>query len=79
VMSVNVDPSGTIALSRIPHEPTDRERFEVTWRVEDGDSTRIGLALGANLDVPRFVPLGGVGDALAADLLSAATRALGSS
>jgi hypothetical protein len=79
VMAVNVDPSGTIKLSRIPHEPSDEERFEVTWRVDGGNSTRIQLALGANLNVPRIVPLGGVGDALAADLLSAATRALASS
>jgi hypothetical protein len=78
-MAVTVDPSGTIKLSRIPHEPSDGERFEVTWRVEGGHSTRIQLALGANLNVPRIVPLGDVGDAMAADLLSAATRALASS
>jgi Polyketide cyclase / dehydrase and lipid transport len=79
VMAVSVDPSGTIKLSRIPHEPTDRERFDVTWRVERGNSTRIRLDLAANLDVPRFMPLGGVGDSLAEGLVSSATRALGSS
>ncbi len=78
VMAVTVDPSGTIKLSRIPHEPTDRERFDVTWRVEGGNSSRIQLDLAANLDLPRFLPLGGVGDSMAQGLVSAATRRLGS-
>jgi hypothetical protein len=73
---VKVDPAGTIALRRIPHEGSDRERFDVTWRVDSGQSTRITLELAANLDVPRFVPLGDVGDSMARQLVSAATRAL---
>jgi Polyketide cyclase / dehydrase and lipid transport len=76
LFDVKVDPGGTVALNRIPHEASDKERFDVTWKVGGGQSTRIELQLAANLDVPRFIPLGGVGDAMAADLLSAATRAL---
>jgi len=76
VFDVKVDPAGTIALRRIPHEPSDHERFDVTWRVNGGQGTRLELDLAANLDVPRFVPLGGVGDSMAGDLLSAATREL---
>ncbi len=76
VLEVKVDPAGRIELRRIPHEPTDREHFEVTWRVDGGQSTRIALDLAANLHVPRFIPLGDVGDALAQQLVSAATRAL---
>ena len=77
LMRVKIDPSGMIDLSRIPHEPSDPERFEVTWRVDRGNpSTRIRLDLEAKLSVPRLVPLGGVGDSLAASFLSAATRAL---
>jgi hypothetical protein len=79
VMSVSVDQSGTIRLSRIPHEPTDKERFDVTWRVDGGQATQIRLDLLANLDVPRLVPLGGVGDSMAQGLVSAATRALSGS
>ncbi|MBV9337050.1 MAG: hypothetical protein JO243_14280 [Solirubrobacterales bacterium] len=79
VMSVHVDPSGTIKLSRIPHEAADAERFDVTWRVDGAPSTRIGLDLAAQLNVPRLVPLGGVGDSLAQGLVSAATRELASS
>jgi len=77
LFDVRVDPGGTVALSRIPHAGSDKERFDMTWKVSGGQSTRIELALAANLDVPRFIPLGGVGDSMAEDLLSAATRALG--
>ena len=78
IMSVLVDPSGTIKLTRIPNEPGDAERFDVTWRVGGGPSTRIGLDLAALLSVSRLVPLGGVGDSLAQGLVSAARRALAS-
>ena len=76
VFAVKVDPGGTISLSRIPHASSDPERFDVTWRVDGGQSTRIALELFANLDVPRFIPLGDVGDSMAQQLVSAATRAL---
>ena len=79
LMAVDVDPAGTVKLTRTPHESTDQERFDVTWRVDGGNpSTQIRLDLAANLNVPRLVPLGGVGDALAQGMVSAATRALGS-
>jgi Polyketide cyclase / dehydrase and lipid transport len=77
-MAVDVEPQqGTVKLHRIPHEPSDAEKFEVNWAVGGGAPTRIGLDLAANLDVPRFLPLGGIGDAIAAGFVSAATRALG--
>jgi Polyketide cyclase / dehydrase and lipid transport len=76
MMAVEVDPGGTIRMTRIPHGPSDQERFDVTWRVQDGSGTQIRLDLAADLSVPRFIPLGGVGDALAQELVSAATREL---
>lgn len=76
LFDVKVDPGGTVALRRIAHEASDKERFDVTWKIAQG--TRIELQLAANLDVPRFVPLGGVGNSMAADLVNAATRALAS-
>jgi hypothetical protein len=79
LFDVKVDPGGTVALTRVLHQPSDEERFDVTWRVGGGQSTRIELELAANLNVPRFVPLGDVGDSMAGDLVSAATRALPSS
>ena len=77
-MEVSVDPAGVVKLSRIPHERSDGEKFEVTWRVSGAGPTRIGLDLAANLDVPRFLPLGGIGDSIAQGFVSAATRELGS-
>ena len=75
-MAVAVDPAGTVKLSRIPHHRSDGEKFEVNWRVTGGQPTQIGLDLVAGLDVPRFLPLGGVGDSIAEGFVSAATRAL---
>jgi hypothetical protein len=78
LFDVKVDPGGTVALRRVPNGGSDKERFDVTWKIGGAQSTRIELQLAANLDVPRLIPLGGVGDSMAADLVSAATRALGS-
>ena len=50
----------------------------MNWRVSGAGPTQIRLDLAANLDVPRFLPLGDVGDSMAAGFVSAATRALGS-
>ncbi|HEV3391249.1 MAG TPA: SRPBCC family protein [Solirubrobacteraceae bacterium] len=77
-MSVDVDDhQGTVKLHRVPHEPADGEKFEVNWSVDGSAPTRIGLDLAANLDVPRFLPLGAIGDAMAGGFVSAATKALG--
>jgi ribosome-associated toxin RatA of RatAB toxin-antitoxin module len=77
-MAVDVDPGrGTVKLRRVPHEPSDGEKFEVNWAVAGASPTRISLDLAANLDVPRFLPLGTIGDAIAGGFVSAATRALG--
>jgi hypothetical protein len=75
VFVVQVEPA-TVKLNRIPHHASDRERFDVTWRLDGAADTQIGLELGANLSVPRLVPLGGVGDSLAHGFVSAAVRAL---
>jgi Polyketide cyclase / dehydrase and lipid transport len=78
-MEVQVDPpAGTVSLSRIPHHGRDGEKFDVTWRVSGAGRTQIRLDLAANLDVPRFVPLGGVGDSMAQGFVNAATKELGS-
>jgi len=78
-MAVQVDsPGGTVMLSRIPHHGRDGEKFDVTWRLSGAGPTQIRLDLAANLDVPRIVPLGGVGDAMAAGFVNSATRELGS-
>ncbi len=67
---------GTIRLAREPHDSSDSERFEVTWRVTDRYGVQIELALDANLSVPRLLPVGGVGESLAQGFVGAAARAL---
>jgi hypothetical protein len=76
LLAIRVERPGTVQLTRIPHAPSDQEAFQVTWRLEDRGETGIRLDLAANLSVPRLVPLGGVGDAMAAGFVRAATRAL---
>lgn len=76
LLAVRVSEPGTVVLTRIPHGGPDGERFEVTWRLEERERTRIRLALDAELAVPRFVPLGGVGDTVAQGFVAAAAAAL---
>ncbi len=67
----------TVRLVRVPHERTDRERFEVTWRaVATGARTQLQLALAASLDVPRLLPTGGLADTMASGFVVAAAREL---
>lgn len=77
-MEVKLHPPGAVRLSRVPHDGRDGEKFEVNWFVRGTQPVEIQLNLAANLDVPRFVPLGGVGDSMADGFVSAATRALSS-
>lgn len=73
VMAVDVA-GDLVRLSRIPDDAHDGERFEVRWRLEEH---RISLELEASLDVPRLLPIGGIGDSVAKGFVSAAVRALG--
>ena len=75
-MAVVVDPAGVVKLTRVPHHDRDEERFDVTWRVRGSQLTQIRLELVAGLSVPRFVPLGGVGDSMAEGFVTAAKREL---
>lgn len=79
-MAVSVDPAGVVKLARISHGASDRERFDATWRVGQGEGagSQIRLDLAANLSIPGFLPVGGVGDSLAEGFVGAAVRALGS-
>src|SRR5213075_3015715 len=64
-MAVAVEPEGTVRLARIPHGPSDEEHFDVIWHVESAARTNIRVDLRANLSVPRFLPIGGIGHAMA--------------
>ena len=78
-MAVHVEPPATVRLSRVAHGPSDREEFAVTWRIEERGQTWLGVELDANLAVPRLLPLGGIGDAIARGFLRAAAAALAAS
>jgi hypothetical protein len=78
LMNVQVDPAGMVKLSRIPHGGADAERFDVIWRLRGAGPTQIRLDLAASLSVPRFLPLGDVGESMAAGFVNAAIRQLGS-
>ena len=78
VMSVASDRRRQIRLTKVQDVHSGPEQFEVTWLVEDTGPTLIRLDLAANLDVPRFLPVGGVGDGLAEGFVAAALKELGS-
>jgi ribosome-associated toxin RatA of RatAB toxin-antitoxin module len=76
LLAVTAEPLRAVTLTRIAHDASDSEEFEVSWRLEQAGQTRIQLDLHANLSVPRFLPLGGIGDSLARGFVEAAARAL---
>lgn len=76
VLTVELDWPRSVVLHRVPHEPSDPERFRFAWQLEPEGGTRMQLDMQANLDVPAFLPLGKVGDSLAAEFVAAAARAL---
>jgi len=74
VIAVREPEAGTLVLEREPHGPSDPERLRVTWQAKERS---LALTLEAQLAVPRLLPVGGVGEALAEGFLAAAARALG--
>jgi hypothetical protein len=79
VVSVAIQPGRAVTLSRIPNELSDPERFNLTWEIELGAETSLTLVLDARVDVPRILPVGGIGDAVAQGFIEAARRALDAS
>ncbi len=76
VMAIVALRPGSVTLTRVPNDPSDREEFEVRWRLEaQADATRIALEIDANLDVPRVLPLAGIGDATTSAFVAAAAAA----
>ena len=68
----------TVVLARVAHAGSDRERFEVNWRVVSAGAqqARIELSLAASLDLPRLLPVGGLADTMATGFVGAAVREL---
>ncbi|HWF52638.1 MAG TPA: SRPBCC family protein [Solirubrobacteraceae bacterium] len=76
VLAVALADPRTVELTRVPNHSGDDERFDVTWRLEEGARTTIRLEVEASLSVPRFLPVGGIGDGMATGFVVAAIRAL---
>ncbi len=74
VLAVVAEPPGTVRLTRVADAGSSR--FGVTWHLRDDDGTRIDLELAATMSVPRFIPVGGIGDTIADGFIGAARRAL---
>ena len=76
VMDVLIQRPSTVQLTKAPGGSD--QRFDVGWHLSgaEGFGTRVALALLAQLNVPRFVPVGGIGDALAQGFVGAARRTL---
>jgi hypothetical protein len=72
VMSVGVHRPDTVKLTRVS-DSGSQQRFDVTWRLHEEGETRIELELYANINAPRFLPLGGIGDSIARGFVTAAT------
>ena len=75
VMAVDVQRPDTVRLTRVSDSGSE-QRFDVTWRLSEDGATRIELELYANINAPRFLPLGGIGDSIASGFVTAATAEL---
>lgn len=72
LMAVTVEQPATVKLAKVG----GAARFDVIWRLTEGESTRLAIELDASLDVPRFLPLGDVGNTVAQGFVAAATAEL---
>lgn len=73
-LAVTRDRPRMIELRRLPKTADDRELVTITWQLGElgQERTRIEVALAAKLDIPRFLPLGGIADNIAGGFLNAA-------
>lgn len=72
VMAVDVHHADTVKLTRVS-DSGSQQQFDVTWRLRGNGETSIDLELHANINAPRFMPLGGIGDSIARGFVTAAT------
>lgn len=74
-LAVVAERPDSITLTRLPNDAQDREAFVAIWRVEEDRGTTIRLSLEAELELPRLMPLGDLGDRLASGFVEAAAAA----
>jgi ribosome-associated toxin RatA of RatAB toxin-antitoxin module len=77
LMAVRTESPVTVAMTRVPNGPTDPDRLELIWRVEDAGLTRLEFEFdGAASFIPSFLPVGDAGDEIARAAIKAARDAL---
>jgi hypothetical protein len=77
VVAVRTDPPRAVRFTRVPDDPADEDRLELTWRMRETASTAIEFEFDAAVSfVPAFLPVGGVGDVIAQTFLHAALESL---
>jgi ribosome-associated toxin RatA of RatAB toxin-antitoxin module len=72
LMAVTAQSPATVKLAKVGGDA----KFDVIWRLTEGEQTRVELDLDASLDVPRFLPLGDVGNSVAQGFIAAASAEL---
>lgn len=77
LMAVRTRRPALITLTRVPEGPEDPDRLKLIWRMRDDGSTHLELEFDAAASfVPGFLPVGGVGEAIAQAGIEAAMDAL---
>ena len=78
-LGVTYSPNELVELSRLESETKDGESITVTWTlVPQGEaSTELTIAFAAQLDLPPFIPINPIVDAVAQDFLAAAQAGVG--
>ena len=76
-LAVRTQSPVAVTLTRVPDGPSDPDRLELTWRVQDVAPTRLEFEFDAAASfLPSFVPLGGAGEAIAQAAIDSARAAL---
>ncbi len=76
LLAVRVRRPELVELAHVSRGRSSGASFDATWRLAEGEGTRLDLELDATMPVPRLVPVGGIGDAYAAGFMKAAVSRL---
>ena len=76
LLAVRLSRPGLVQLTHVPRGASSGASFDATWRLQDGDGTRLQLELDATMPLPALVPVGNVGDSFAAGFMQAAVQRL---
>jgi ribosome-associated toxin RatA of RatAB toxin-antitoxin module len=77
-LAVTYRPNELVELSRLESEAKGGESITVTWTLApqaEAGSTELTVAFAAKLDLPPFIPINPIVDAVAQDLLATAQKA----